>query len=303
MLARLAADLAFTRALTHQGAGAVAPAQPDSTSEFWNSLWRMPAPNPVRAFAWRLAHGVIPCNAMRAAERQRPVAESYCPCCRGPGCQRSRETYTHLFLECPAFAGAVGWLADVWEAVGGARPPTTADVIISDRLSTWPQAPPPGKQRQLWRALRSTLLFHIWAARCSADSTRHSAHAAVAATVAAVREDVQLQFNRTYCALSLQRHLPTCVLAMRRLRAACHHFDAYNEPALVTVGPMPAAPPQPPGLPAAPALPPLLVIRLSLAHPVPAPPPPAPLALPAPPMPGPDASPAPEPAPPAAPPA
>ena len=80
------------------------------------------------------------------------------------------ETYTHIFFECPAFAGAKDWLLDLWQHISGVRPPDTAAAIVADEPGACPAGQQPAEERaHLWQALRLTLLRHIWAARCSSD--------------------------------------------------------------------------------------------------------------------------------------
>ena len=63
----------------------------------------------------------------------------------------------------------------------------------------WPAGmQPTGDRLLLWQALRLTLLFHIWEARCSDDAAQHNSRVVVAATVGSIRSEVQLQYHRTY---------------------------------------------------------------------------------------------------------
>jgi hypothetical protein len=143
----------------------------------------------------------------------------------------------------------VTWLQDLWEALEGARPPATLEVIVAGEPGAWaaePAADSPEGRR--WHALRLTLLYHIWAARCSADSAQRSAHAVTRATVAALRADIRLQYNRQHCAQQQQRHLPARQLAMRRLQPERACFDVWEHPLLARLGAHPPATagPQPP---------------------------------------------------------
>jgi hypothetical protein len=252
-------------------------------------------PNPVKCFAVRLLHASLPCNALRASlcTTRPPPSASACPCCKQPGV---RETYTHLFLECPCFAGAVGWLLDLWAHLsGGARPPATAALVVADAPGAWPAAQrPEGQRAVLWQALRLTLLFNVWAARCSGEPARMHARAVVAATVAALREQIQLQYRRAHCRPALDPWLPARALGMRRAAAPAASLDVWLHPSLVVVGGPGAQQqaqqqqaqqqaqqqqPQQPfaggGLPPLQGLPRGLRIVLDMQQPVPAPPAPA----------------------------
>jgi hypothetical protein len=181
----------------------------------------------------------------------------------------------------------VEWLRDLWEALGGPRPPASLEVIVAGEPGAWAAGPAEGStDEQRWHALRLTLLYHIWAARCSGDSAQCSAHAVVCAAVAAVRADIRLQYNRQYCAVQQQRHLPARQLAMRRLKAAPSTFEVWLHPRIAQLdtdtAPQPAAPPAAPPAaapqpqPAPAASPPALKLLLDVDSPVPAPPPPPP---------------------------
>lgn len=268
-----------------QAAGARMPSggpvsQPDPFVGVWLRLWKgLPVPNPVKVFAWRLLHGALPCRAMQASLLlSRDRSASWCGCCPSVAAEgaavraapRRPETLTHLFLECPAFAGAVTWLQDVWEALSGQRPPATLEVIVAGQPGAWPGEPSKGSAAaDRWHALRLTLLYHIWAARCSNDAQQRSARAVVVATVDALRADIRLQFNRAFCGRELQRYLPPGVMAMRRLAAARHTFAVWDHPLLACVRqPEPPLQPWPP-LAVEPS--PLLELVLDVDHPVPAP--------------------------------
>ena len=257
--------------------------------KYWVGLWRrLPVPNPVKAFAWKLAHGALPCNAMVAGRLQRAHRDGLgCQCCPPPpvaggpsarAAPRPPETLTHLFLECPAFAGAVQWLSDLWVALGGAAPPLTLEVIVAGEPGAWPAAPAEDSDEAArWHALRLTLLYHIWAARCSRDSRQQSARAVVTTTVAALCSDIRLQYNRAFCAQLLQRHLPNRQLAMRRLAPAQPTFVVWLHPKVARLRERSPMQPRPPsGVDP----PPELELLLDIHRPVPAPaaPPPPPAA-------------------------
>ena len=203
------------------------------------------------------------------------------------------ETFTHIFFECPAFAGAKDWLLDLWQHISGARPPDTAAAIVADEPGAWPAGQQPAEERaHLWQALRLTLLRHIWAARCSGDPEQQHALAVVSATVSCVRAEVQQLYNCSYMRDHLTRALPPRIVRQRQQRFAFRqqpvdqqqqqqqHPSAYRllawlHPAIATVAPSPTGGG---GAAAGPAgsqrlLPSeLLTLHLSLSHPVAAPP-------------------------------
>jgi hypothetical protein len=293
LLARLAADVEAERsrqaaggqggAPTTAATAGAGPAPPDEHAKYWRVLWDdVPAAMAVKCFAVRLLHVSLPCYAMHAFMQSirvstlhagRPFAA--CRCCSGKD-QRGRhvfETYTHLFCGCPAFVGAKDWLLDLWESISGHRPPDTAAAIVADAPGAWPaDQRPAGDQLLLWQALRLTLLSHIWAARCSDDPQERSSRAVVAATIAAVRGEVQTHFHRAYQRSALLRALPAAVFSRQQQRPPTANLGVWLCPAIATVTTaaqqqqQPAAG-QPPPRPAR-----RLTLHLSLQHPVPAPP-------------------------------
>jgi hypothetical protein len=219
-----------------------------------------------------------------------------CKCCAHPrGAGRTAaplETYTHIFFECPSFAGAKDWLLDLWQHISGARPPDTAAAVVADEPGAWPAGQQPaGERAHLWQALRLTLLRHIWAARCSGDPEQQHARAVVSATVSCVRAEVQQLYNCSYMRDHLSRALPPRIVRQRQQRFAfrqppdqqqqqrhpsADRLRVWLVPAIATV----AAPPAGGGGAAAAGqaasqrlLPSeLLTLHLSLSHPVAAPP-------------------------------
>jgi hypothetical protein len=219
-------------------AAAPAPGAPplaDKIAKYWDRLWKcVPVSNAIKSFCVRLLHAALPCRAMHAAKQSVGVRDfALCPCCGGRDTngRRCPETYTHLFLECPAYRPAITWLLDLWEDLEGARPPDTAAVIIADEPGAWAAAPT-GVAAHRWQALRLTLLFHIWRTRCSDDASQRNARAAVTATVEALREDIRLQFNRAFFRGQLTRSLPPRIMRMQRRRASPNAFQVWAHPKL-----------------------------------------------------------------------
>jgi hypothetical protein len=181
---------------------------------YWKRLWKAPVSNHLRIFAYRLSHAALPCAAMKGFMRNAAMpAVAACPLCPAPGGRSPRplETYTHLFMECPAYRPAVNWLLDVWQAVSGVRPPESATVVIADDWRSWPDAPE-GPRAALWTALRLTVLFSIWSARMSKDSQQQTAAAVVRSAIAMLRAEMHLQFNRVQLHGDLALDIPQQLL-------------------------------------------------------------------------------------------
>ena len=272
---------------------------PDPAAQYCRQLWQsVPVCNATKCFAVRLSHAALPCRAMSAFKFSWGRDKAGCECCshsRGAGrVAAPLETYTHIFFECPAFAGAKDWLLDLWQHISGVRPPDTAAAIVADEPGAWPAGQQPVEERALlWQALRLTLLRHIWAARCSGDPEQQHARAVVSATVSCVRAEVQQLYNCSYMRDHLARALPPRIVRQRqqqlafrqqpdqqRQRQQQRHPSAerllvWLDPAIATVAPSPTGGGGAATCPAASqALLPSerLTLHLSLSHPVTAPP-------------------------------
>jgi hypothetical protein len=75
----------------------------------------------------------------------------------------------------------------------------------------------------------------IWDAVASAEPSRQSAPLIVSAIIAAVGEEIKLQYGRCCRREHLARQLPTNILAMRRLQPADDDFDAWKAVGLCQV--------------------------------------------------------------------
>lgn len=198
---------------------AVDPEPDGATAKCWDRLWSAPVSNRVKVFAYRLMHAALPCLAMHSYMQNMAAGSAYCPNCPGGQHPRNRpvETYTHVFCECPVYRPVMLWLLDTYEALTGTRPPEDPRVIVADELTHWPDAPADRDSMQLWQALRLMVLFNIWSARCSKDSSQRSPTAVARATVTAMRHEMTLQFQRSRRRRIMTQHLPARVLEMRRL--------------------------------------------------------------------------------------
>jgi len=153
-------------------------------------------PNHIRVFAYRLLHAALPVNALRACRYSLQRCDAWClQCTSVPGQPRSLETYSHLFVQCPTYRPAVEWLARLWDAISGHRPPLVAAVLVADDPAAHWQHRPQGAKHQLWTALRLTLLYHVWAASRTQHMEQRSAAAVVRAVIASISREISHQFT------------------------------------------------------------------------------------------------------------
>ena len=232
-----------------------------SIAKFWELIWDLPVSNGIKVFAVRLLHACVPCAAMEAAHRTREECFVQCGACRPhvqPPLALPAETYSHLFLDCPAYRPAVEWLASLWDKLAGERPPLDAACIITAEPSSW--RPADAALVPAWHALRLTLLHSIWSVRCSTDGTLPSAASVVRLMIRRVTEEVHLQYRRARQRIAMERALPPEVLATRRLRPSKDGYAEWQRLGLCTE----LSPSVPGGTSH-------LVVLLSSTHPVPAP--------------------------------
>lgn len=172
----------------------------------WSRLWDCPASNRAKVLAWRVAHGRLACGSYLAAKRGGgPGQQHLCPqstCAHQPGQHRARNTLTHVFLACPAFAAARQWFADLWAAVSGGPVPPTSDaaLMLGDQPAAWehhPAAQEGGTQglRRLWNALRVTFLFAVWCTHVDRTSNVPSSEAVVQRMVEELHSVMWAQFR------------------------------------------------------------------------------------------------------------
>lgn len=254
-----------------------ADAYASSHEQHWRRLWRLPVNNHVRTFACRLLHAALPCGAMYVARRGGDVNYAYCPCCC-PAQARSPATlltYSHLFVRCPTMAPAVTWLQDLWQHLAGVRPPADVLVLVADQPGAWAEAPAPSsREGRLWSVLRLTLLYCIWSAFASKDQQARSAAAVVRAAIETIRSEISVAYGRHTFERYLVNAAPPRVASMRRSPPANNFFvDFWVASGLCIVidadpGAIVAAQAAQDGRRPRPKL----VIRLSDAEPVQAPP-------------------------------
>jgi hypothetical protein len=232
-----------------------------SIAKFWDLIWDLPVSNSIKVFGVRLLHASLPCAAMEAALRTRDECFVQCGACRRhvtPPLAVPSETYTHLFLECPAYRPALEWLARLWERLTGERPPLDAAAIITAEPASW--RPADAALLPVWHALRLTVLYGIWSVRCAIDGTVPCAASVVRLVVRRVTEEIQLQYRRARQRAAMERALPPAVLATHRQRPSKDGFAEWQRLGLCVE----LTPSAPGGLSH-------MVVMLSDTHPVPAP--------------------------------
>jgi hypothetical protein len=178
-------------------------------------------PNYLKVFCVRMMHAALPCKAMAGGLRGWAKAEARCDACvnHPPGDSADRtETYTHLFLECHAYRPALTWLLDLWEAIGGSRPPVTAAVLVADDVAAWSSRPGDRStpSAALWQHLRLTVLYCIWDARCSRDSRCRNGAAVVRHAVRLLREEMHTQWLRSRAPGLWENAMPSRIMRTPR---------------------------------------------------------------------------------------
>jgi hypothetical protein len=171
---------------------------------------------------------------------------------------------SHIFVECPAYAAAREWLAQLWVAVrpGDAPPPTSsAELMLGDVAEAWPSYPTGCKPRErLWTTLRITLLHAIWGAYWSRDPAAQTSAAVVRTAVTELRRLMVAGFTMAALTTATLNALPTRLLTAQLKASKMQDFEAAwaAGEALCRVRRVEGQPPE-------------LELRLTLAAPVPAP--------------------------------
>ena len=133
--------------------------------QVWRRLRDPALPRAHRVVAWRLLHGSLMVNAlrMRVCAQGHPgfsSVQACCPVCQAAGRPHQLETLTHVFMDCPGIAPALGWLLMVYAALTGDVAPRDPLILLADADWRWLPAYP-----VLWRRLRVLFLGCVWAAR------------------------------------------------------------------------------------------------------------------------------------------
>jgi len=249
-------------------AGAGVPVDATEARKAWRRLHKAPVCNRLKTLAWRLMHGNLPCGLYLSSKRPLGANVHLCPnqTCRDRRQRRPLDSISHIFVECPTYLAARTWLADVWFAVAGSRPPLTAAVLLGDAAPQWDQYPK-GALQQLWTALRLAWLHSLWVVHHSSGTPlSHSSHAVIAATVGAMRQRIREAF--CYCSPGprIFDALPLRVIRTDLPQTSCDAFNRlWGHRGVLAHAVLGAASGQPE-----------LQLHLSMTAPVAAPPPPLP---------------------------
>ncbi len=179
---------------TTDTAAPAASAESNQWKRGWRDMHGPTVQRPTRGFAFKLRHAALPCGALRVHNIPGlPHTDAFCT---HEGCDQRIETYTHLFLECPAVQPIIDWLCDVGEAIAGSRPPANAAVIIAADPGAW--APQGRRAQELWMVLRLNALQLIWARRCrrNIEQTPLTAAGVAAMVVHTVRDQILGEWRR-----------------------------------------------------------------------------------------------------------
>ena len=164
-------------------------------------------------------HGSLYCSAFTAYLFDGTAESAYCT---ASCCQQQPETLTHLFMECPSVRPAVDWLLDMWQCIGGVRPPRDALVLLADDHRVW--TPALEQHRGLWTLLRLEFLYAVWSSRCrrSTGGSEVQPAGVAAVVVAKMRRHIELDWLRTSS-------------DVRRLSSACSSWFRGRESGLEVV--------------------------------------------------------------------
>lgn len=164
------------------------------------------------------------------AKRGGHRSDAYCgldACAALPRGRRPFETYTHVFMDCPAARPVVDWLRQLWHAVAGALPPDDPAVLLWDCAELWLQYPGCKPRQMLWSFLRVTVLYHIWDTHQrrrllqAADSTPA---AVVRRCINSITSTMHHLFYRSSRHQHLIEHLPHALLSEEVLETALDTF-------------------------------------------------------------------------------
>lgn len=161
---------------------------PEGFAAAWQRLADPTIHRPFRVTAWMAMHARLGCRAflahVRSSQARREnvsahglgVSEAWArcqaPCCSGLPAP-PLETISHALLLCPEVAPAIDWLRAVWAGLAQVdlvSVPSSVEVLLSDRLDSWPGAPASKSALRLWSRLRVATLGAIWQARCEREA-------------------------------------------------------------------------------------------------------------------------------------
>jgi hypothetical protein len=229
----------------------------------WRRLWSCPADNSCKVLGWRLLHAALPVRCMKVAQRGGTPAMAHCqfPACALPRAGRKPfETYTHIFLDCPAARPVVEWLRRLWAAIAGTMPPDDSLVLLGDHAPSWPEYPRTKARQHLWTFLRLTVLYEIWRAHQvpQLPAEQGTPRAVVARCISVVADTLHHLFYRSAHRQHLIEHLPLHLLSEEVLECTLESFQKIwcdGDGLCSIVGPAGDGKPR-------------LFVRLSVLHPV-----------------------------------
>jgi exonuclease III len=131
----------------------------------WGALWCRGLTRESVWVLWRLAHGALPCGALKRCDAiQQRRADVPDGLCKQQGCEGEWDTLTHAYFECPVARVVWDWVARLYgHVVGGDPPPVTADVVLCG--VTRPVWSP---RSDFWHLVRSAAVGCLYRARCKA---------------------------------------------------------------------------------------------------------------------------------------
>jgi hypothetical protein len=194
------------------------PPPPAAHRAVWRRLTASRIPLLGRGVAWRVLHGALYCGAFAFHVFKHEEGPEVAATCAAAGCSGCLETLTHLFVDCPCVGPALDWLLNLWQCIGGSRPPRSAQVLLADDHRVWS---PARELEELWTLLRVEFLRIVWGQRCRRLHAGTSVQPAgiVAALVAAVQQHIRADWLR-------------CQQDVRRLSLACYSSFPSGSPRL-----------------------------------------------------------------------
>lgn len=160
----------------------------------WQQLKAADLPREQYGTAYRILHGGLHVGAFLCHIGALPP---HLACCSHPACHQQLETLTHAFVRCPAVAPAAEWVCRVFGAVTGEQPPpaTAAVLLAADDPGGWA---PPEELEHAWAALRVAFVHCVWQLRCrrSLAGLPFTAARVCAAVVSAVTGSIRRDWAR-----------------------------------------------------------------------------------------------------------
>ena len=199
--------------------------------QLWKRLWDCPASNRAKTLVWRLQHASLPCGLYLAAKGFQLPPSCPAPTCQEPAPSQQQPpgaTLTHLFVECPLYAAARTWLADLWTAVTGAAAPPldSPELLLGDRPAAWAGYPSGSGLQSLWTALRATWLWAVWCHHRGGEPSPDPSAAVVAAVVMELRRLMWAHFRMAALPDDTLEGLPRSHITAQLKPAQLSSFEA-----------------------------------------------------------------------------